>query len=669
MVGTLQAGDAQLHLVLHISHDAKGELSGTLDSLDQGVYGMQLTSLFHQDATVSFELSNVGASYLGKISSDRRLITGIWKQSGMGLALIFHRQVPGTGARPADGIFPVEGTWQGALEVNQLRLRLQLHVAHDADKNLVAGLDSLDEGVNGVPATNVSEKSGVLQFEVPVLAGSYEGTLNAAKNELSGHWTQNGQTHVLNFKRSNEVLQARRPQNPVKPYHYTEAEVTFPNPNAQVTLAGTLTEPRGAGPFPAALLVAGSGPHDRDETISGHKPFLVLADYLTRKGIAVLRYDKRGMGKSTGSEEDATTADFAADAEAAIAYLKTRKEIDPRRIGVIGHSEGAMIAPMLAAESNDVAWIVLLAAPATTGEQTMLRQSQLIAKASGLSDDLVKQSLEFDRQAYALVRKESDRQVLESKINDLVQTSGLGAAMPPPALKAQIHMLSSPWFRYFLDFDPVPVLKKVKCLVLALNGEKDLQVSAGDNLPVLQKTLEESGNKDVTVKEFPGLNHLFQHCDTGSPTEYGAIEETMAPEVLQTIGDWVLKHSSPQKMLRGSQTNSLPSSRNSCARVIMGSGAGAVVVPPKFQLSLLAHAHQPIGNFGDVLERCYQHSYLPFIQVLEKHPSLHAGLHYSGPLLLWLEKNHPEYFAQIRAMVRAGQAEMVGGGMYEPILA
>ena len=548
--GTLQAGDAQLHLVLHISHDAKGELSGTLDSLDQGVYGMQLTSLFHQEETISFELSNVGASYLGKISSDRQFVTGIWKQSGMGLALIFHRQPPGTGGRPADAVSAVEGTWQGALQLDKLRLRLQLHISQDADKKLVAGLDSLDEGVSGVPATNVSEKNGVLHFEVPVLAGTYEGTLNAAKNTLTGHWTQGGEARVLNFNRSNEVLEARRPQNPVKPYPYAEEEVTFANVKAQVTLAGTLTLPRGTGPFPAALLVAGSGPHDRDETISGHRPFLVLADYLTRRGIAVLRYDKRGFAKSTGSEENATTEDFAADAEAALGYLKTRKEIDPRKIGVIGHSEGAIIAPMLAAKSNEVAWIVLLAAPATTGEQTMLRQSELIARASGMSDDLLNRSLAFDRQAYALVREEKDRQALEPKLNDLVQSSGLGAAMPPAALQAQIHMLSSPWFRYFLDYDPVPVLRQVKCPVLALNGEKDLQVSPEDNLPVLKKTLEENGNRDVTVKEFPGLNHLFQHCDTGSPTEYGAIEETMAPEVLQTIGDWVTKHTSSPSVAR-----------------------------------------------------------------------------------------------------------------------
>jgi uncharacterized protein len=540
--GTLQAGDAQLHLVLHLLRDAKGELHGTLDSLDQGVYGMEVSSLFRQEATLSFELSSVGASYQGRISADHKYITGIWKQSGMGLALIFQRQAGGA-RRPADAVSAAEGTWQGALEMKRLRLRLQLHVSHDDKGNLVAGLDSLDEGVSGVPATSVSERKGTLHFEVPVLQGTYDGTLNAAKNALTGRWTQSGETHELNFRRSNRVLEARRPQNPVKPYPYLEEEVAIPNAKAQVMLAGTLTEPRGAGPFPAALLIAGSGPHDRDESIAGHRPFLVLADYLTRRGIAVLRYDKRGFAKSTGSEEEATTEDFASDAEAAIGYLKTRKEIDPKRIGLIGHSEGAMIAPMIAARSGDLAWIVLLVAPATTGEKTLLRQSELIARAGGMSENLVARSMAFDRQAYEVVREEKDRGARETKIEELVKSSGLGAAMPPAALEAQIHAMSSPWFRYFLDYDPAPTLRKVKCPVLAMSGEKDLQVSAEENLPILRKALEEGGNKDVTVKEFPELNHLLQHCDTGSPTEYGAIEETISPEALETIGNWVLKHS------------------------------------------------------------------------------------------------------------------------------
>lgn len=541
--GTLEAGDTKLRLVLHLSRNPKDTLHATLDSPDQGVYGMEASSVFHQQATISFEIGSVSASYQGKLSADRKYITGIWQQSGQGLALVFHREAPGAGLRrPANAIFPVEGTWQGAVEDGQLRHRLQLHIGHDDQGRLTASLDSLDQGVSGLPAVNLTEKGSALHLEIPVASGTYDGTLNAAKNVLTGTWTQNGEQHALSFRRSNVVLEVRRPQNPQKPYPYREEEVTFTNAKAQVTLAGTLTLPRGARPFPGAVLIGGSGPHDRDETIAGHKPFLVLADYLTRQGIAVLRYDKRGVGKSTGVDGDATTEDLAADAEAAMAYLRSRKEIEPRRIGLIGHSEGGMIAPMIAARGEGVAWMVLLAAPAMNGEATLLKQSELIARAGGMSEMQITRSLDFDRKAYATVREEKDRAALEEKLRELVQSSGLGTSLSSEALEGQIHAMSSAWFRFFLDYDPQPALKKVRCPVLALAGEKDLQVPPEEDLPALKKALEEGGEKDVTVKEFSGLNHLFQHCNTGSPTEYGAIEETFSPEALQVIGNWVRKH-------------------------------------------------------------------------------------------------------------------------------
>jgi len=541
--GTLKTGDMELHLTLHILRDARGTLHATLDSPDQGVYGTEANAIFHEQETVSFEIASAGAGYQGKLSADYRYITGIWQQGGQGLALVFHKLAPGAGARiPPNAVSPVEGTWQGSVQENYLRYRLQLHLSHDEKRNLTGSLDSLDQGVSGLPATHMSEKGGALHFEIPAASGAYDGKLNAAKNELTGTWTQNGEQHALNFERSNRVLEARRPQNPQKPYPYPEEDATFANAQAGVTLAGTLTLPKGAGPFPAAVLISGSGPHDRDETIAGHKPFLVLADYLTRKGIAVLRYDKRGVGKSSGTQDDATTEDLAGDAEAAMAYLRSRKEIDAKRIGLIGHSEGGMIAPMIAARGGNVAWMVLLAAPARNGESTLLKQSESIARAGGLSEAQIERSLELDRKSYALVLEVKDRAALEAKLEDLVKSSGMGASMPQEALEGQIHAMSSPWFRFFLEYDPLPALRKVKCPVLALDGEKDLQVPAGENLPELKKAFEEGGNGDATVQELPGLNHLFQHCNTGSPVEYGAIEETFAPEALQLIGDWILKH-------------------------------------------------------------------------------------------------------------------------------
>lgn len=544
--GSLQAGEAVLHLVLHVSKAADGSLKATLDSLDQGVYGIEVTSLTQKASTLQFSVSSVGVSYEGKISVNYAAIDGVWSQGRVGLPLVFRRQAAGVGAkRPSDAIAAAEGVWQGALEGNGMRLRLQLHVSHDDQKQLVAALDSPDQGVNGLPATKVSQKEATFHFEIPLVNGTYEGTLNAAKTAISGTWTQNDVTQKLEFQRSDKLLELVRPQNPVKPYPYREEELTFPNEQAKLSLAGTLTLPPGPGPFPAAILISDSGRQDRDESIAGHRPFLVLADHLTRKGVAVLRFDKRGIGKSTGNYDQATTDDFASDVEAALAYVKSRKEIDSKKIGLIGHSEGGIIAPLVVAHSNGVAWIVLLAGPGLKGEEQLLLQTESSLRTAGVPDGEIFRTVSFNKQSYALVRQEKDPAALEAKLNDLIQSTSTGAAMPTGALQAQVRLLVSLWFRSFLDYDPVPALQKTACPVLALNGERDLQVRPKENLSKIKKALEDGSNKDFQTIELPGLNHLFQHGPTGSPTEYGAVEETMAPEALNAISDWVLKHAVP----------------------------------------------------------------------------------------------------------------------------
>lgn len=535
--GTLQAGDAQLHLVLHLSHTSHGDLHATLDSLEQGVFAIEASSVTLNSGALRFEIGSVGAVYEGKLSPDHKIIYGSWSQGSASLPLAFHREPPAH--KPADALFPVEGLWQGALETHGMRLRYQLHVSHDSDGELIAALDSLDQSVSGLPATNVSEKESGFHFEIPAMAGRYDGMLNEAKNVLAGTWSQYGDNAKIDFKRSDQPLELRRPQNPVKPFPYREEDVSFSNAPAKVTLVGTLTLPKGAGPFPAAVLIAGSGPHDRDESLENHKPFLVLSDYLTRQGMAILRYDKRGIGKSSGSVDSATTLDLASDAASAIAYLKTRKEIDPTRMGLIGHSEGAMIAPYLASHSKDVAWVVLLAAPATKGQDTLLAQSELIARASGLTEPEIAASLAFDRNAYDMVRDEKNPSILTEKLKTFVKSSGLDGVMPPTVLEPQLRMLTSPWFRFFLDYDPLPSLQSTKCPVLALYGQKDLQVPAKANLPLLQKALSDADNTQAEIRQLADLNHLFQHAYSGSPAEYGAIEETFSPQALQIIGDWL----------------------------------------------------------------------------------------------------------------------------------
>jgi pimeloyl-ACP methyl ester carboxylesterase len=284
------------------------------------------------------------------------------------------------------------------------------------------------------------------------------------------------------------------------------------------------------------VLITGSGPQDRDESLLGHKPFLVLSDYLTRHGIVVLRADDRGTAKSTGNFATATTADFATDTEAGIAYLKTRPEVNPRKIGLIGHSEGGIIAPMIAARNPDVAFIVMMAGSGVPGDDILVAQVQAIAESSGKSHEDAMKAATRQRELLTLVETEKDETVLEAKMKEK-----LTGEVPDAQIGAAIKTLTSPWFRYFMTYDPAIALRKVTCPVLAINGEKDTQVPPAQNLPAIRKALEQGGNKHFEVDELPGLNHLFQTAKTGSPSEYASIEETISPVALDKMSTWILK--------------------------------------------------------------------------------------------------------------------------------
>lgn len=542
-IGTLQVGDSQLHLVLHLTRDPRGKWQAKLDSLDQAVYGMDAANVNFEADTLHFEMPTVGAQFEGQLPPDQRTIRGVWQQGGTALPLRFERRAPGAEARAAaNAVSRAEGTWQGAIVSGNMKLRFQLHVAHSDKSELLASMDSLDQGIQGIPASNVTEKGGQLKFEIPAFGAQYTGTLSATHNEIRGQWAQNDNLEELNFTRSEHVPEVVRPQTPAKPYPYREEQVSFHSGDDKILLAGTLTLPQGNGPFAAAVLVSGSGSYDRDEVIAAHQWFLVLADFLTRKGIAVLRYDQRGVGQSSGSHETALLEDFAGDAQAALGYLKARPELDARRLGMIGHGEGGVLASLVASRTADVAWLALLASPAANGEETLLRQSELVARAGGLSDEQIARSLQFDRRAYAVVREEKSVPALQARLKRLVEESGLGAAMPPAALQAQIRWMTAPWFREFLVYDPGPVLKKLRIPVLAMNGDRDLQVDAAQSVPLLRAAYEASGNKDFTVMEVDGVNHLFQTAQSGSPALYGAIEETISPQVLAALGDWLGRH-------------------------------------------------------------------------------------------------------------------------------
>ena len=539
--GTLQVGETELQLVLHLSRDAQGQWHAKLDSLNQSVFGMEASSVTREEDTLRFEIASVGAKFQGNIQPDHRSIRGVWEQSGSGLPLKFEKRAANAHAATLT-VSKAEGTWQGAIEVTNMRMRLQMHVSHDEKGKLLASVDSLDQGIQGIPASKVTEANGELSFEIPAFQAEYHGTLSASRNEISGEWTQNDSVEKLDFRRSDQPLELRRPQNPVKPYPYAVEEITFSSGDGKATLAATLTIPQRTGPFPAALFIGGSGPMDRDETVAGHKPFLVLADLLTKNGIAVLRYDKRGTGQSTGNYEQASVNDLTGDAQAALNYLKSRKEVDQKRVGILAHSEGGILAAQIAVKAGDLDWLVLLAMPATTGERTLLRQSELIARTGGLPEEQIARSQRFDRMAYAAVREAKSAATLEAELNGLIEKSGLSASMPSAALQAQIRLMTTPWFRQYLDFDPVPLVEQIKCPVLALNGDRDLQVDTNDTVPLLRQAYEKSGNKDFTVMEIEGVNHLFQKAQSGSPALYGAIEETIAQEVLNAIGSWLAKY-------------------------------------------------------------------------------------------------------------------------------
>ncbi|MDZ4820961.1 MAG: alpha/beta fold hydrolase [Planctomycetota bacterium] len=441
----------------------------------------------------------------------------------------------------------IDGSWQGTLKVSGVELRLMFHFGKDEKGNLKATLDSPNQGAKGIAVDSATVSGDAVEVEVKVIQGTFEGKLNEDGTLIKGQWTQLGNVLPLDIKRLDEKPPEGRPQDPKKPYPYNEEEVICENKAAKIKLAGTLTWPKGNGPVPAVLLITGSGPQDRNESVVGHKPFLVLADFLTRRGIAVLRLDDRGVGGSTGEWENATTHDLTGDALAAVAFLKARKEIDPRRIGMLGHSEGGLIAPLAASRSGDVAFIVMMAGTGVNGEEILNRQGELLAPILGQGQDAAKNSHwhSTNREIINVLKVEPDQAKAEAKIRDLVAKAvehsvGAQAELQKAQAEAQLKRILSPWMRFFLTYEPRIALRKVRCPVLAINGEKDMQVDPKQNLPPLEAALKEGGNKHYTVKELPGLNHLFQHCKTGSPTEYGAIEETIAPEVLELITTWIV---------------------------------------------------------------------------------------------------------------------------------
>ncbi|HEY5801234.1 MAG TPA: alpha/beta fold hydrolase [Burkholderiaceae bacterium] len=433
---------------------------------------------------------------------------------------------------------PVTGDWFGVLDLGVAKLRLAVHVQDGGNGGYKATMDSLDQGAKGIAVDSFTLAAGVVTFKMAALNAQYEGKIAADGKQIAGTFTQHGQAKPLLLSRDSGVLAVaapKRPQTPQRPFPYREEDVAYANPAAGgIVLAGTLSLPQGAGPFPAVLLVAGSGPHARDGEILHHKIMLLWSDYLTRRGFAVLRTDKRGIAKSQGSYREATTADFASDASAAVAYLRTRPDIDAGKIGVLGHSEGGSIAPIVAGNDARLAFAVLLAAPAESGRKILMDQSRLIALANGAKPDNVARDQAKREKILAAVVAESDVPKLETALRQ-IEADASGRKLEE-IKDAEIKPHTTPWMRAFAAYDPAPALRKVHCPVLAINGALDLQVPVG-NLKVIESALAD--NKRSKIVALPDLNHLLQTSKTGSPAEYGAIEETVAPQVLALVAGWM----------------------------------------------------------------------------------------------------------------------------------
>ncbi len=435
------------------------------------------------------------------------------------------------------------GDWAGLLAG---RLHVIVHLTKGADGTLGGVMESIDQGDVKIPIGTVDAAADHLKFTVPAVNGGYDGTWDATKQQWTGIWSQGGGSTGFDLHRATAGDVPAAPKRPQEeaiakgPLPYHDQAVTFDNSSAHVTLAGVISRPEGKGPFPAVVLISGSGPNSRDEAVFDHKLFVVLADSLARRGIAVLRYDKRGIGQSTGDYLAATTSDFTSDAEAAVTFLKSQADIDKRHIGVLGHSEGGLIAPAVAVADPSVNFVVMMAGPGLPGKQIMLMQTALISRASGLPEAAIAANTDLNTRIYAAVTAAKTSADALTAVQAILAPMVASGKLPQGQADLLAKQAASPWMRSFLVSDPVPTLQKMRAPLLAINGSLDMQVPPQEDLAAIKAAT--SGDKDVTVIELKGLNHLFQDATTGSPAEYQAIEETMSPAALTVVGEWIASH-------------------------------------------------------------------------------------------------------------------------------
>lgn len=465
-----------------------------------------------------------------------RILVLLGKLIGFLLSLlIFANQLNGQEQR-------VIGIWSGKIDLPTVNLELFFTFSENDSDKLIATLDIPAQQAKGLECNNIKQINDSLYFSTPELNRLFAGEfLN--DSTIDGSWKRQRVSIPMVLKKTDKIPELNRPQTPKPPFPYLVEEVVYTNEKSGFKLAGTLTLPENAKEYPAVIMISGSGAQDRDETIFEHKMFWVAADFFARNGIATLRVDDRGVGGSEGTIREATSEDFAWDVLAGVNFLKSKKGIAKDKIGLIGHSEGGLIAPVAANFSDDVAFIIMMAGPGMVGEQILYEQNELALKAAGVDESSIKQNRFMQEAVFNILKTEKDSAKAVERLR-LTYSGGMYQMLDSTrkrAVDTHINGINSPWFRYFLTYDPQPILSKVKCPVLALNGSKDVQVPATSNLEAIKKAVTEGGNQDVKTIEFENLNHLFQNCTTGAVNEYSVIEETIEPEVLKVMKDWILK--------------------------------------------------------------------------------------------------------------------------------
>lgn len=441
------------------------------------------------------------------------------------------------------------GIWEGKINAGA-EVRIIFQISYDAANKPVATMGVPGQGLRDV-STTVDIDGDSIHIGIAQFHSKYSGLLRG--DSITGTFHQ-GIPLPLNLNKVTSVAEKVRPQTPVPPFPYKTEDLVYTNSDKSITYGATITIPPGKGPFPAAILLTGSGQQNRDEEILGHKPFAVIADHLTRKGIIVLRVDDRGMGQTTGDIFSATTRDFADDALVSLNYLLNRKEVDKSKVGLVGHSEGGMIAQLIAAERKDLSFIIMLAAPGEKTLKLMNDQNEAILTKAGLPvsyisaylslyNDILTTVLETDNtQAFEKVKTVVDNWTAKTAANIVVATTGIkDDRSKTEFINRFVSQLGNPWFRYFLSYDPAPTVKNISAKVLAVNGSSDIQVLSKQNLAGIEGALKKSSSKSYEIKEFPGLNHLFQECKACTVAEYSELDQTISPALLEYISSWLKK--------------------------------------------------------------------------------------------------------------------------------